>query len=213
MKIEKESGPPNAAVSSSLTPRGEKRRGALLDAALRIVVREGPGAVTLRSVVSEAGASHGSVAYYFGSREELVREVLIRVAAKNTQALAHAWEDIASQPSDPQVLASLIARHSMKQMVEDRSMGITILELHLAAARYNELRPSLRRWGRAYAKITFKTLAKLGSGDPKTDSAMLINIINGHLMGQLALPRKDFEQNILVPVIERFLSNIAGRER
>ena len=37
------------------TPKGEARKAALLDAVLRVLERDGPGAVTHRSVAAEAG--------------------------------------------------------------------------------------------------------------------------------------------------------------
>lgn len=194
---------------ANLTKRGEERRQALLAAALRIIVREGPGSVTFRTVVAEANASHGSVAYYFGTREELIREAMVLVANRNIEALAGVFEQFESVPGDLQALAAIIASHSTQQMIEDRSMGITIIELHLAAARYPELRPVLRDWGRAYARIIHRILASVGSSDPNADAALLTNTINGHVIGQLALQRKDFEPSILRPAILRLLTAIA----
>ncbi len=196
--------------SGVLTPRGEQRRETLVAAALRIIVREGPGAVTLRTVATEAQATHGSVVYYFGTREELIREALHQVAARNIEALEQAWQAIDKDTIDPHLLAGFIAHHSARQMAEDRSMGITIVELHLAAARFPALRPNVREWGRAYARISRETFARMGSSDPAADSAILTSLISGLVVGQLALPRKDFETKILQPAIERFLGSIGS---
>lgn len=202
--------PRSTRAPASLTPRGAERREALVAAALRIIVRDGPGSVTFRTVVAEAKASHGSVAYYFGTREELIRETLELVAHRNIEALEEVFKQFKSAPSDPSSVAEIIARHSTQQMIEDRSMGITIIELHLAAARYPELRPALRNWGRAYARIIHRILANLGSSNPNADAALLTNTINGHVIGQLALQRKDFESTVLRPAILRLLTAIAG---
>ncbi len=202
--------PRSSRAPANLTQRGTERRQALLAAALRIIVRDGPGSVTFRTVVAEASASHGSVAYYFGTREELIREAMVLVANRNIEALAGVLEQFESVPGDPQSLATIIANHSTQQMIEDRSMGITIIELHLAAARYPELRPVLRDWGRAYARIIHRILANLGSSDPDADAALLTNTINGHVIGQLALQRKDFESTVLRPAILRLLTTIAS---
>ncbi len=212
-----EGAPPSsrstARAPANLTQRGIDRRNALLAATLRIIVREGPGAVTFRTVVTEANASHGSVVYYFGTREELLREAMQLVADRNIEALSNVLEKTEVTPIDPQALATLIARHSVQQMIENASMGITIIELHLAAARYPELRPILREWGRAYARIILKALAGLGSTDPAADAALLTNTINGHVIGQLALQRKDFEAAILRPAICRLLIAISHPDK
>src|SRR5690606_23709762 len=102
------------------------------------------------------------------------------------------------------------SRHSTQQMIEERGMGITISELHLAAALYPELLPVRRDWGRAYARIVHRILAHLGSLVPDADEALLTNTINGHVIGQLALQRKDFESTVLRPAILRLLKAIAG---
>ena len=168
---------------ANLTQRGAERRDALLAAALRIIVKDGPGSVTFRTVVAEAKASHGSVAYYFGTREELIREAMVLVANRNIEALAKMLREFESTPIE---LASL------------------------AAARYPELRPVLHDWGRAYARIIHTVLANLGSSDPNADAALLINTINGHVIGQLALQRSNFESAILRPAIFRLLTAISS---
>ncbi|MFM1659771.1 TetR family transcriptional regulator [Pseudomonas aeruginosa] len=200
---------PATKQQGDLTSRGARRREALLEAALRIIVRDGPGAVTLRSVVTEANAAHGSVVYYFGSREDLVREALTLVANKNIEALAGAWGELERHAGNPAKLAEMIARHSVRQMIEDPQMGITIIEFHLAAARYPELAPALREWGRAYARITHNTFEQLGSDNPEADSALLTNLISGLVLRQLALARPDFESSVLRPAVERLLRSIA----
>ena len=195
-----------------LTPRGVKRRAELIAAALRIIVRDGPGSVTLRTVAVEADASHGLVIYYFGTREELISAALTHVAQRNIDALTQTWKSSELDTSDPQVLAALIASHATRQMIEDREMGITIMELHLAAARFPNLRPMVREWGQAYARITRQTFTRLGSSDAERDSALLTNLISGLVIQQLALPRRNFEAAVLRPAIENFLVIVGGGE-
>lgn len=195
-----------------LTPRGIQRRSALIAAALKIIVRDGPGSVTLRTVAVEAEASHGLVVYYFGTREELISAVLTHVAEKNIEALNQAWRSRELDTSDPRVLAAFIASQVTRQMIDDREMGITIMELHLAAARFPILRAMVREWGRAYVRITHQTFTRLGSLDPQRDSALLTNLINGLTIQQLTLPRRNFEAAVLRPAIERFLEMVGGDE-
>src|ERR1039457_4612274 len=90
-----------------VTPRGARRKAALLEAALRIIVREGSGAVTHRSVVSEAGASYGSVGYYFGSRKKLLLETMRFVARQNVRAVSESWKEIERHSSDAYAIAAL----------------------------------------------------------------------------------------------------------
>jgi DNA-binding transcriptional regulator YbjK len=193
---------------AELTPRGARTRSALLDATFRIIVRDGPGAVTLRSVVAEASAGHGAVNYYFGSTQALIREALKKVARQSIEKLCQTWKTVDNEICDPSVLAKIIAHHSFHDMIEDRRRGIIIYELHLAAARDPSLRSIIQAWGRGYTRIVRGTLEQLGSLDPSADAALLINLINGVVISQLALPRKDFEDAILSQAVERFLRNM-----
>ncbi|GGL01740.1 TetR/AcrR family transcriptional regulator [Streptomyces flaveus] len=51
-------------------------RGALLEAAVRVVARGGLRKLTYRAVAAEAGVTHGLVAHHFGSRDVLLEEAL-----------------------------------------------------------------------------------------------------------------------------------------
>jgi AcrR family transcriptional regulator len=54
--------------------------GALLDAADRLFAASGPADVSLRAIAREAGVNHGLVHRYFGTRDDLVNELLKRMA-------------------------------------------------------------------------------------------------------------------------------------
>jgi len=55
------------------------RREALVEAAIRVMVREGVAAATTRAIVAEADMSLGVFHYCFDSREQLLREVTRRL--------------------------------------------------------------------------------------------------------------------------------------
>jgi AcrR family transcriptional regulator len=57
---------------------GHETEQALLDAAERLLVDAGSGALTTRRVAEQAGVNHGLVHYYFGSVEQLLVRVLER---------------------------------------------------------------------------------------------------------------------------------------
>jgi AcrR family transcriptional regulator len=59
----------------------EALKQALLDAAERLLVREGHARLSTRRVAQEAQVNHGLVHYYFGSMEELLVQVLERFTA------------------------------------------------------------------------------------------------------------------------------------
>jgi AcrR family transcriptional regulator len=64
------------------TPPERPRRGRpsnrrhVLDAAARVAMREGPGAVTIEAVVTESGMSRGGVLYHFRSKDALLQALV-----------------------------------------------------------------------------------------------------------------------------------------
>ena len=63
------------------TPR-EVNVEAFLDAAERLLIREGAAGVSTRRLAMESGQNHGLVHYYFGSVDELLVETLERFTAR-----------------------------------------------------------------------------------------------------------------------------------
>ncbi len=55
---------------------------AFLDAAERLLVREGAAGISTRQLATEAGQNHGLVHYYFGSVDELLLQTLERFTAR-----------------------------------------------------------------------------------------------------------------------------------
>jgi AcrR family transcriptional regulator len=55
---------------------------AFLDAAERLLVREGAGGISTRQLAAEAGQNHGLVHYYFGSVDELLLQALERFTGR-----------------------------------------------------------------------------------------------------------------------------------
>lgn len=55
---------------------------AFLDAAERLLVREGAAGISTRQLAREAGQNHGLVHYYFGSVDELLLQTLERFTAR-----------------------------------------------------------------------------------------------------------------------------------
>ena len=63
------------------TPR-EANIEAFLDAAERLLIREGAAGISTRRLAMESGQNHGLVHYYFGSVDELLIETLERFTAR-----------------------------------------------------------------------------------------------------------------------------------
>lgn len=128
---------------------------AFLDAAERLLVREGAAGISTRQLAREAGQNHGLVHYYFGSVDELLVQTLERFTArilerqramygsegpfieKWRKAMAFIDEDLAS--GYPKIWAELQALAWNKPELRERVQGVadswrTVLRDALAEA-------------------------------------------------------------------------------
>ncbi|MHB8576725.1 MAG: TetR/AcrR family transcriptional regulator [Dehalococcoidia bacterium] len=106
-----------------------------LDAAERLLLREGATAITTRRLAEEAGANHGLVHYYFGSMEQLLLRVLERFTERLTQRQRAMYE----APDLPFIAKW---RTAMRFLEEDLRAGYPKIWLELQALAWN--RPELR---------------------------------------------------------------------
>lgn len=202
--------PPTPRGSETLSAKGEQRRAALVEAALRIILRDGHHNLSLRTVAKEAKSSHGAVAYYFGSRTGLMCAAIDHACERIACSLHQLAPELEAHANDPLQFASILSQYNTRMLIDDREMGLAVYELNLAGAHDPALRPSLYKWGRVHAKICEAAFAQLGSKDPAADYAFVLHAIGGLIVAELSLPRKDFENRIFRPAIERLILSIAG---
>jgi DNA-binding transcriptional regulator YbjK len=118
--------------------RGERAREALLDAALRVVERDGVAGVTHRRVCREAGLPTSSAAYHFDSINQLLEQALIRSDEQCHEALVR----IGASEEPLTALAQWLA----DDFETERTRLIAEYELFLYAARTPSLRRAALRW-------------------------------------------------------------------
>ncbi|MEW6282986.1 MAG: TetR family transcriptional regulator [Candidatus Eremiobacterota bacterium] len=74
------------------------RRQSLLEAAARVVLRDGAGHLTLEAVAAEAGVSKGGLLYHFRSKESLISGMVQHLVEDFESKLR---EELASEPEAP----------------------------------------------------------------------------------------------------------------
>jgi AcrR family transcriptional regulator len=122
-------------VSNRAGAKGRKEATeALLDAAERMLVRDGYARITTRRVAAEAGVNHGLVHYYFGSMEELLLQVLERFTGRLVARQREMYE--AAVPFIEKW------RSAMAYLEEDLRAGYPKVWLELQAMSWNN--PEMR---------------------------------------------------------------------
>lgn len=119
--------------------KGERRRQALIDAALRVVERDGVAGVSHRAVAREAAVPKTAATYYFDTIDDL----LVAALTASCEAYGADLAAIAELPGEEALdrLAELMAHAA-----DRRVRLVAEYELYLLAARRPALRPAARVW-------------------------------------------------------------------
>jgi AcrR family transcriptional regulator len=159
-----------------------ERRAALVEGALRVMVRDGLASGTTRAIVAEAGMSLASFHYAFSSRDELLRELVHGVVGREfTAATAQ------MRPGDG--LAGCLHQAALgylEHLEQEPGLEQLMLELTLHALRDPALRPLAQEQYRAYTDAATRLLeqAALLTGEqwrrPVPELArLLITLVDG----------------------------------
>jgi len=126
----------------ALTAKGAARREMLLAAALRVIEREGPAAVTHRSVATEASLPLAAATYYFASIDDLLVSAMKLAAAQQGELFASL--------ADHEI--GIFARELWSWVYNTREIAIAQYELMFLAMRRDALREDAEVWYAALEK-------------------------------------------------------------
>jgi DNA-binding transcriptional regulator YbjK len=167
--------------------RAQRRRLAILEAALRLIGREGRQALTHRAVAAEAGVPLGATTYYFDSRDDLLAQALRHVAGQGIDNF-EGMRDALLAAGSPKALAKVLL-DNVAVAAEDRTAFIAEYELWLEAGRDPELREPAIEWCNAEQSVVAEALEKLGSKQPALDASIVVAVLDG--LGERVLARDD----------------------
>ena len=190
-------------------PATKGRREQILDAALRVIGRDGREAVTHRAVAEEAGVPLGSTTYYFDSRDDLLGQALEHVAAMEVERHRELGEELRSVKSPRQLADRLISE--LVGVAGDRIAYIAEYELWLEAGRRPDLRDAATSWCDAEQRSVAGALESLGSSNPAADASLVVAALDG--LGERLLAREDdpaAAAKELRPQLQRLIERLVG---
>lgn len=158
--------------------RGERRRQAILEAALRLISERGVDAVSHRTVAEEAGVPLASTTYYFESLDELLEGALRLFVDEEAARLTALAERLEGQDLPPVEIARLF----QAELEPDAAQ----FELYVEAAR----RPSLREVARSsigmYARVAETALRAAGLDEPAIEPRAFVALFDGYGLHRIA---------------------------
>ena len=158
--------------------RGEERRERILTATLAVIGRSGIGAVTHRSVAEEAGVPLGSLTYWFGTKDDLLREALRRFVEEEAERLREVAARLDGDAS-PGEIAERYAAELESAADPARPEQIAQFELYLEAARNPALRDIAAESFRAYEEVAVAALRAAGVEDPEALAPLFVSLADG----------------------------------
>jgi AcrR family transcriptional regulator len=191
------------------SPERSERRLRLLEESLRLVSESGLGAVTHRSVEQAAGAPHGSVTYWFGSREGLISALvdwLCDESERQARAIATPVQQqiAAGEPLDVDAIAAALsawidgaAAHHLARM-----------ELELQGAREPAHAERMTKAAHVFWDMCGAIARGLGSENAARDGRALAVMLDGVLLDRLAHPPQD--QDVVATSVRWLLAGPAA---
>ncbi|NWC10226.1 TetR family transcriptional regulator [Pseudomonas agarici] len=198
----------------------EQRRQDILDAAMRIVVREGVRGVRHRAVAAEACVPLSATTYYFKDIDDLLTDTFAQYVERSAAFMAKLWEN--TEGVLRQLLArgdgSLASRGQLADDIAQMTADYIQRQLHnrrehlMAEQAFRQealLNPRLAMLVRSHQQIllqgTCQFFQVLGSREPEQDAKVLTAIIGRmEYQGLLSEAQPEAEQDRL-GILTRYL--------
>lgn len=189
-------------------PRGGERRQALLEATLRLIGEEGIDAVSHRRVAELAEVPLGSTTYWFASRQEMLTQALEQFVREEIENLRQVLAGVVGKRLSRARLVDGFTDFFLYQLGDTRWRTRAQYSLLQEAGRLPELEAVCREWTRAWHEELGKVFAALGAKAPELEARMFLAMMDGLLLGQLAMPDADVESAVIRPSLRAWLSRI-----
>jgi TetR/AcrR family transcriptional regulator, regulator of biofilm formation and stress response len=190
----------------------EQVRGAIVAATVRLVARDGVGAVTHRRVAELAGVSLSSTTWHFASKEEILEAALRCTAQREIERIGAMAERIAAATPgefDPQAWAHELADWVHEQAVgEERENTVALYRLQLETLGRPVAVEIHRDWGEGLSGIGAEVLAEAGSPSPELDTRLVVAALDGLRLSVLSAKEQGEDTDWLEPAILRLIGTL-----
>ncbi len=175
--------------SPARKPGGDSARDRILDATFALIAEGGIGSISNRRVAAAAAVSLGSLTYHFPNQQDLLREGLRRYIRGEIGRIEAIAKDLRDRRLEPEQLGTEIERFST--LAARRPEFLVEMELHLYAARDDELQKASQECFDAYEELAEAAMGALGVPEPERHSAHVVNLMMGVGLRQLGTGRQD----------------------
>ena len=194
----------------------ERLREVIVAATVRIVARDGVGAVTHRRVAEEAGVSLSSTTWHFASKGEILEAALRWTAQREVErvaAMADRIGFVSGGAFDPDLWADELAAWVIGQTEgAERDITVALYRLQLETLGWPGAVDVHRQWGAALEQVGERVLGPAGSASPELDTRLVVSSPDGLRLGLLSLDEGDAAARTdwIAPAIARMLRTLVS---
>ncbi|SNR67812.1 transcriptional regulator, TetR family [Haloechinothrix alba] len=176
-------------MTAGSTPKGERRRAALLDAGVELLVEGGFGAVRHRAVAERAGLPLASTTYYFASLDELVAAVVERHARADLERGRQRLAELDTRERQIDTLIDLVLDMLLGPRQDggeaDAEAVLVRYERLVATGRRPHLRPLMRTLAGELRELLAEIFARSGRPTSADELERLISLVDGAVVNAL----------------------------
>ena len=196
----------NQEAGAEVKRERESSRDRIVDAAYQILAEKGYDATTFKEIARSAQAAQGLIHYYFGSKDQLLLEVLKEASERTRQEMQRF---VAALPEErPRRGKSVLAQQKHRVTRQPEWYRLRY-ELFALGMRKPELLPSVgellakgrRGVGQVLGRLAGKEIA-----DREALSAVMLACFDGLALQQLADP--DFDLDGAYRVLDRMIGSV-----
>lgn len=187
-------------VSAAATPKGERRRYALITAAAELLNASGFDAVSHRAVARRAGLPLASTTYYFTSLEELIEAAIEHIGSQEVAALRNRLHDVPRRRRGADATADLLLELLAGEPTSDQL--VCRYERYIACARHPELRAVEQRLQQQRVAAVAEAVARSGRSARLDVVTALVRAVDGAVISSLVSGDADPRHGARVTLID-----------
>jgi DNA-binding transcriptional regulator YbjK len=185
--------------------RGVARKTEILDAALRVIGRDGFGGLSMRALAAEAQMPLGAMGYYFKGKQELIVEAFYRHTHRETERVVKTITDL--REGDPsQDVADRLAEFVIEGLGQAREQLLAEYAFLVESSRRPELARTSTTWQHSLRTQLQRVLVGMGSESPNTDARLILAVLAGLEVDNLAAPLQPAQARMVRAVLRRLFS-------
>lgn len=178
-----------AEVTAAVTPKGERRRYALVTAAAELLCEGGFEAVTHRAVAHRAGLPLASTTYYFSSLDDLIEAAIEHIGAMEAATLRDRLHELPRRRRGAEATAELVLELLAGEPTSEQL--ICRYERYIACARHPALRGVERRLQQHRVQAVAEAVARSGRSARVDMVTALVRAVDGAVISALAAGETD----------------------